>query len=208
MKRNQGIIWKEACRDLHSYTILCMIFISIIFIDIRINTSYEFLSGIYNISTGILLISIFSSLFSYMNIDILLSLPKSLYDFCIAKTIYIFLKTTIISSINLIVMILLNIAFIKNNSLESTYIFILSLISVFGISFFIQTISLLFKKNLKFLIIVITSSIIYILKSLIFNINSKFVGGFLIILIIVSLQYISIIILKNINKEKFIKRSM
>ncbi len=205
MKRNLAIVWRELYKDIRSKTVLIMYIFLIIYNILSITRNNDINKSLYNMMSSTFLISIFYSVISYENIENLLSLPRSIYDFCIAKTSYIMLKSIAAGIINTIFIAIFNNELLVVNFINYMYLFLIISIFIYTITFFIQTISLLLKKKLKFVVVIISSTIIYILDLLIFEVGIKFIS---IVIISLSLYYISYIILRNMDKEKLIKRSM
>lgn len=206
MKKNSAIIWREFHRELNSKTTLLMYVFLIIFNCVKFK-DYGIEQTIYNVSTGVLFISIFSSIINYTNIEVLLALPLEIYDFCMQKTIYIMMKVIFANVFMFIVELFLNFFLLKDNILSNIYCFIFTIIGVYAVSIFAESISLLFKKNYKFIIVGIASLLLYFLNYFIFMSNKVICTIFIVVGVIV-LQYLSFLISQNIDKEKLIKRSI
>lgn len=206
MKKNSAIIWREFHRELNLKTTLLMYVFLIIFNCVKFK-DYGIEQTIYNVSTGVLFISIFSSIINYTNIEVLLALPLEIYDFCMQKTIYIMMKVIFANVFMFIVELFLNFFLLKDNILSNIYCFIFTIIGVYAVSIFAESISLLFKKNYKFIIVGIASLLLYFLNYFIFMSNKVICTIFIVVGVIV-LQYLSFLISQNIDKEKLIKRSI
>lgn len=206
MKKNSAIIWRELHRELNLKTTLLMYVFLIIFNCVKFK-DYGIEQTIYNVSTGVLFISIFSSIINYTNIEVLLALPLEIYDFCMQKTIYIMMKVIFANVFMFIVELFLNFFLLKDNILSNIYCFIFTIIGVYAVSIFAESISLLFKKNYKFIIVGIASLLLYFLNYFIFMSNKVICTIFIVVGVIV-LQYLSFLISQNIDKEKLIKRSI
>lgn len=203
MERYSAIIWREIHDDLNSKVKLLM-YVSLIAFSIYKLADYGGTQSIYNVSTGVFLISIFSIMTSCRNIEVMLALPLNIWDFCMAKTIYIMIKVIVLCMVEFIISCCL----LKIQLLYDVFVLIECLMGIYSISIFIENISLLFKKNYKFILLAVLSFLLFCLKIVIFEVDIKLISITIIILSVILSQYLSFIISKNMDKEKLIKRSI
>ncbi|MBB5196872.1 hypothetical protein HNQ54_003186 [Anaerocolumna cellulosilytica] len=99
-----AVLWRECQRDIKSYKKLVIYILILVFYIYNCNSAFEISEKITDIMIGYLMVALYSSLGSYSNIAVILALPVDIKAYNSYKTIYFFIKITLVTIITMIIL--------------------------------------------------------------------------------------------------------
>lgn len=115
MINGKAIIWREFNRDVKSIKTLLMYFFVCVITIYFLSINHNFNEFCLALISSLLFLSVYTSIYGMSNIAVLLSVPISIRELCLAKTLYFFIKIVLIISFNIFMIFILNIIGIIRN---------------------------------------------------------------------------------------------